>query len=314
MLNITWRSDGRGGVVQEDGELVGFIALEDWYEPETREPRPAWVVQFMVPGVDAMQRALLELDGEPATDEARAADLGTKAKAVVEQGVPPTPSPFGHAPTGLGTNAEIRELIQLTDYALESAAGRVMAAAQDERPDAAMSLNVAVTEMMGWLRTLDELGALIWSEKLTAAQRESASQDADRFISSPEAAPGLVSSEYRARQGDKRPYRDWTIALLGAHIGGWMPREQLRGFRWLAGKMLHHGPLSAVELVQWRGGEPPRWKWRTADDIFPPTRREGRPGQRQDYDREIAGKDVVGSLRFNEVAFGVERLFLPLLP
>jgi hypothetical protein len=314
MLNIEWRSDGRGGVVQEDGELVGFVALEDWYEPETREPRVAWVVQYMVPGVAAMQRALLELDGEPATDEERAAELGTKAKAVVDQGAPPTPSPFGHAPTGLGSNAEIRELIQLTNHALESAADRVMAAAQDQRPDAVMPLNVAVTEMMGWLRTLDELGALIWSEKLTTIQRESAARDADRFISSPEAAPGLVSGEYAARQANGQPYRDWTIALLGAHIGGWIPREQLRGFRWLAGKVLHHGPLSAVELVQWRSGEPPRWKWRKADDIFPSSRPEQRPGQRQDYDTEIAGKDVLGLLRFNELAFGVEQLFLPLLP
>lgn len=69
-----------------------------------------------------MQRALLELDGEPATDQAKAAELGEKAKAVVEQGAPPTPSPFGHAPTGLGSNAKVHELIQLTDYALEELA------------------------------------------------------------------------------------------------------------------------------------------------------------------------------------------------
>jgi hypothetical protein len=77
--------------------------------------------------------------------------------------------------------------------------------------------------------------------------------------------------------------------------------------------MLHHGPLSAVELVQWRSGEPPRWKWRQADDIFPPGRLEQRSGQRQDYGVEIAGSDVLGSLRFNELAFGVEQLFSPLL-
>lgn len=56
----------------------------------------------MVPGVGPMQRALLEMDGEPAPDEGRAAELGLRAKDVVEQGVPPTSSPFGHAPTGLG--------------------------------------------------------------------------------------------------------------------------------------------------------------------------------------------------------------------
>jgi hypothetical protein len=176
--------------------LVGFVALEECYEPGTREPRMAWVVQFMVPGVDAMQRALIELDGEPATDEERAAELGAKAKAVVEQGAPAAPSPFGHAPTGLGSNAEIRELIQLTGYALDSAASRVMTAAQDQRPHAVMPLNVAVTEMMGWLRTLDELGDLIWNEKLTSAQRESASRDGtpsngSRCCSSPPVLPHI---------------------------------------------------------------------------------------------------------------------------
>ena len=93
-----------------------------------------------------------------------------------------------------------------------------------------------------------------------------------------------------------------------------MPREELRGFRWLAGKLLHHGPLSAVELVQWRTGAEPRWKWRTSDDIFSPPRPEQRASQRQDYDRVVAGKDVVGGLRFNDLAYSVESLFLPLLP
>lgn len=60
-----------------------------------------------------------------------------------------------------------------------------MVAAQDEQPDAVMPMNVAVTEMMGWLRTLVEVGELIWNEKLTRAQRESASQSADQFIDSP---------------------------------------------------------------------------------------------------------------------------------
>jgi hypothetical protein len=309
MLNVRWRTDGRGGAVYEDEEFVGLIALEDWHEDGAREPRRAWVVQFVVPGEDTMQRALIELDGEPATDTARAADLATKAKAVVDQGIPPTPSPFGHALTGLGTNAETRELIQLTGYALDAAAARVMSAAQDPRPEAVMALNVAVTEMMGWLRTTDELSELIWNEKLTAAEREAVSQAADKLISSPQAAPGLVSVEYAARQASGQPYKDWTIALLGASTAGWVPREQLRGFRWLAGKMLHHGPLSAVELVQWRAGEAPRWKWRTADDIFPPSRNEQRPSQRREYDTEIAGKDVIGFLRFNELAFSLDRLF-----
>lgn len=175
-------------------------------------------------------------------------------------------------------------------------------------------MNVAITELMGWLRAVDEQGKLIWSEKLTSRERESASQAADRFISSPDARQALVSMKYQARQKDGKPYREWTIALLGVNIGAWMPRDELRGFRWLAGKMLHHGPLSAVELNSWRAGEPPRWKWRSTDDIFPPSRREQQATQRQAYDREIAGRDVLGGLRFNELAAGVERLFVPFLP
>jgi len=314
MLDINWKSDGRGGVVYEDEDFVGIISLvADWHEPQEREAQMAWVVQFMVPGVDPLQRALIDLNADPATDQTRRAELGKRAKAVVEQGVPTTPAPFGHAPTGLGTNAEIRELIQLTNYALESAEHRLSLAAQDELPDAVMPMNVAVTEMTGWLRGLDELSEIIWKEKLTDQQREIASQQADQFLSSPAAADGLVSSERAIRQANGKPYRDWTIALL-ANPFGWIQREELRGFRWLGGKMLHHGPLSAVELKQWRAGEPPRWKWRVADDIFPPPRHEQQQSQRQAYDDTIAGKDVLGALRFNELAYGVEQLFLPVLP
>jgi hypothetical protein len=94
----------------------------------------------------------------------------------------------------------------------------------------------------------------------------------------------------------------------------YIPRAELQGWRWLAGKLLHHGPLSAVERQQWRAGEDPRWKWRTADDIFPPSRPEERHAQRAEYTRTLAGKDVVGSLNFFTPLRAVESLFLPLLP
>jgi hypothetical protein len=231
MLDAKWRMDGRSAVIYEDGEFVGIISLvPDWHEPEAREPTSAWVVQFMVPGVDPLQSGLVELGSEPATDDERQQELGAKAKAVVEQGAPGTPSPFGHAPTGLGTNDEIRELLQLTNYALEQAAFRLATAAQDLRPEVVLPMNVAVTEFTGWLRGLDELCTLIWGEKLTEPQREAVSASADKFMASPDAAPGLLSSERAARQAFGKPYSDWTIALLANPLG-WISRQELRGFR-----------------------------------------------------------------------------------
>jgi hypothetical protein len=37
-VTVNWRSDGTGGNVHEDDQLVGFIKLaQDWYEPELRD-------------------------------------------------------------------------------------------------------------------------------------------------------------------------------------------------------------------------------------------------------------------------------------
>jgi hypothetical protein len=313
VLITRWREDGRGGAVYEDDQLIGLVSLvADWYEPQSREPQAAWVVQFLEPGVEGLPRVLVELDADPATDEARQADLAKSAKAIAEQGPPATPAPFGSALTGLKTMAQIRELIRLTNYGLQSAQDRVFAAAGDDRPQAVMPLLIAVTDLMAWLRGLDELANYVWKERLTDRKRERASKHADRFMDSPGAAPGLLAGERKTRQKAGHPYPDWSIALL-ANPMGWLRREELTGFRWLAGKMLHFGPLSVVELKQWRAGERPRWKWRHADRILSARVPEQRKTQRKVYNKVVAGKDVVGSFQANELAFSVERLFLPLL-
>jgi hypothetical protein len=211
MLTVNWRDDGLGGAVFADGQFIGFVSLvADWHEPQNREAQTAWVVQFMAPDVEGLPRALIELGDKPAPDEARHAELAKKAKAVVAKGAPATPAPFGDASTGLKTMAEIRDLIELTNHGLETAQGRVFAAAQDERPEAVMALLVAITDMMAWLRGLDELAAYVWKDRLTDRKRERASKQADKFMASPGAAPGLLAAERRARQSDGRPYADWS--------------------------------------------------------------------------------------------------------
>jgi hypothetical protein len=142
------------------------------------------------------------------------------------------------------------------------------------------------------------------------------SQQVDAAIARPGVQPGLIADASAKRRQTSEPYDDWTIALLVRSV--YLPRDELRGLRWLAGALLHRGPLSTVELRQWRAGEAPRWKWRVADDIVPLTRRPGERGgdkeDRQAYERVIAGRDVLGSLNLFTVLVEMEHLFLSLLP
>jgi hypothetical protein len=295
-INVHWWDDGRGGQVVEDQDHVGFIRLvSDWYEPTALEPRAAWVIDWLPEGGRLMQRCLVELHAEPVTDHAEVERLTLRAKDVIALGPPDVPAPFGFATAGL-----------------ESASARLMNEARKHDESAVVGMNVVVLELAGWLRTLDYLLALVWDTVLDAAEREAASVRVDQFLASPGAATGLLAQERQQRQTDSQPYDDWSIALLAEHA--YIPRAELHGWRWLAGKLLHHGPLSAVERQQWRAGEAPRWKWRTAEDIFSPSRHEERPRQRAQYSLTLAGKDVVGSLNFFMPLRAAESVFLPLLP
>lgn len=312
-INVYWWDDGRGGQVVEDQDHIGFIRLvPDWYEPTALEPRAAWVIDWLPEGGSLTQRSLVELDGRPVTEPAEVKRLTLEAKAVIALGPPDVPAAFGFATAGLETNAERRQLIEMATFGLESASARLMNEARKDDESAVVRMNVVVLELAGWLRTLDYLLTLVWDTVLDTAELEAVSVRVDRFLASPGAATGLLAQERRQRQSDSQPYDDWSIALLAEHA--YIPRAELQGWRWLAGKLLHHGPLSAVERRQWRAGQAPRWKWRTADDIFSPSRHEERPRQRAQFSLTLAGKDVIGSLNFFMALRAAESVFLPLLP
>jgi hypothetical protein len=78
--------------------------------------------------------------------------------------------------------------------------------------------------------------------------------------------------------------------------------------RWLAGKLLHFGPLPAAQLKQWREGEPPRWKWRQSKDIFPAKRSERKSHDRLAYDHYLADRDLIGTFNFVDALFAAEFL------
>lgn len=311
-LSGIWYGDGRAGRLEDSNGVRGFIKLvDDWYEPGCRSPRAAWVVEWMADGHDAMQRALVDLDGVPAESDDRMAALTERARAVIAGGPPAEPDRFGAAKTGLRTRTEVRDLIELTSYAVQQAARRVFDETMSDHGYAVMRINTAALEAVGWLRALDDLMQnVVWERHLTRAVRKRISEEVDRSLARPGVAKSALADAAGNRHSDGS-YQYWTDALLSR--GVWLPRRDMQAFRWLAGKLLHHGPLSAVELHHWRSGEKPRWKWRPADAIFPPPLHEERPKQRQAYSERLAGRDVAGTIELARVLVETEHLFFRLL-
>jgi hypothetical protein len=298
-----------------EARISGTVVItDDWFEPGELEPRRAWVVEWIDPDdeIPMMHRALVELGGAPAEEESRREELIAKADAVIAQGQPPQPAGFGFAATGSETRAELFERVKLTFYAVDDASGRVGSAARRTDDAAANALSVALVEMTAWLRGLDELMSHIWQHALTVAVRERASQATDESLNQrKEPPPGELVAEITARERNGNPYKDWTFALLAK--GAYLSRDELQGLRWLAGKLLHFGPLPAAELRHWRAGAGPRWKWRAADELFPLTLEEQRPTQRAAYEKHLRGQDIVGTVSFITTLIEAEFLFYRLL-
>jgi hypothetical protein len=309
MIVISWRDcpAGRIGDVHLDGDFVGFVRLaNDWFDVDDFQQHVAWVVDWMAPGIETMQRALVELGGIPAGTEEREHELAAKARITLEAGPPEAPEAFGFGPTGFVTPDELRELIQLTSFALQGAEGRLFEAVRRPDEHAVAYINIAAVELAGWVRALDYLMDSVWRNRVSDHDRERISQAVDATLTRPGVLPGIISDAQARRTQTGKPYEDWTIALLSK--GVFLPRRDLMAWRWFAGKLLHHGPLSAVERLPWRQGAEPRWKWRSADAIFPPALREIRPAHRAAFSDSLAG-----STSFFHPLHEMEFLFDPLL-
>lgn len=114
VIETLWRDSpaGRIGDVHEDAGLIGFVRLaNDWFDPDDLQQHVAWVVEWMVPGIDVMQRGLVELGEMPASTSDREHDLGAKARAVLVAGPPEAPEAFGFGPTGFETKDQLRGLV-----------------------------------------------------------------------------------------------------------------------------------------------------------------------------------------------------------
>lgn len=290
----TWHSDGTYATLQDrdDGLLATLMLIDDWYMPGRREPIRAWVVEWFDQSYDEprMARTRIDVAAMPAPDEDTMAALSEAGAAVTRTAPPAEPEPFGHAETGLARGNEIHRRIKLIALAIQEAQARLIDAASVAEPWGAHRVLIALTEAVGWVRALDDAMNHFW-RGLSDDRRADITAQIDEALERP--VWNLKFVAWAKTQRNETGYSDWTLGLLVRSAG--LPREDLRGMRWLAGKLLHFGPLPAAALQQWREGEPPRWKWRPSNEIFPAGRGERRSHDRLAYDRSLAGRDLIGT-------------------
>lgn len=306
-LVATWRSDGTHATLrdEDDGLWATLKLVDDWYLPGDRKPCAAWVVEWLAGSDDDPQMARTRLDvaERAAPDEDAMARLSEAAAAVARTAAPAVPEPFGHTATGLARDSEIHKRIELISHAIQEANGRLDHAARVTEPWGAHRVLIALTETVGWVRALDDAMNHVWHD-LSSDLRATITARIDEVLESPGWDPKFVA--WAKAQRGQAGYSDWTLGLLVRRAA--LSREDLRGMRWLAGKLLHFGPLPAVELKQWREGEPPRWKWRESKEIFPAKRGERRSHDRSAYDRYLAGRDLIGTFNLFNALFATEFL------
>lgn len=296
-IHATWGSDGRFADLRRNDERLADVRLvDDWYEPGARNARLAWVVHWF--DDNAAHRSLVELDAKAAMTRARREELTWMAIDAIDRGRHPCPAPFGAAATGLASATELSNRIQLMSHALQRAESRLSDAARTTDQSSGVLVAIAVTETLAWLRVLDEVLDHTW-RRLPREIRE-----AELLVADDRIARGDGAGSDRNRPG--QPYREWFMPLVG--LGFVLTRNELLGFRWLAGQLLHRGPLPATELRQRHAGEAPRWEWRQADAIDP-RRRNRQDEWRAQYDRRIAGRDIVGTLNLTAMLIEMEHLF-----
>jgi hypothetical protein len=290
---------------EDDGLWATLRLVDDWYMPECREPERAWVVEWLDRSDEEPQMTRTRLDAleQPAPDEDTMARLSEAAAVVARMAPPAEPEPFGHAETGVGRDIEIHRRIELISHAIQEAEGRLNDAARTTASWGADRVLISLTEALGWVRALDDAMNHVW-RGLSGEARGDITARIDEALERPGWDRKFVA--WAKAQRNETGYSDWTLGLLVRSAG--LPREDLRGMRWLAGKLLHFGPLPAAEMKQWREGEAPRWKWRPSREIFPASRGERKSHDRLAYDRYLAGRDLIGTFNFFNALLAAEFL------
>jgi hypothetical protein len=306
-LQATWWTGGTHAQLRdEENDLWARVELvDDWYPEGSRKPEPAWTVEWLCgSGEEArMVRDRLDIAPNAAQDRDAMVRVSEAAAQLARGSAPGEPPPFGHAGTGITRAAEAHKRVELISHAVQAASGRLHEAALSDHEWAGDLVLVALTEAVAWVRALDDAMNHLWRARPKPYFGD-ITKKIDSVLQRRGWDPKFVS--WARSRRDAAGYDDWTIGLLIRGIG--VPRDELLGIRWLAGKLLHFGPLPAVELKQWRAGEPPRWKWRPAADIFSTTRGERRSDGRSAYDDALAGRDLIGTFNLFDPLHAAELL------
>jgi hypothetical protein len=157
----------------------------------------------------------------------------------------------------------------------------------------------ALQEALHWLYVVDSTFGVIWLQ-LTDQERENLSVNVDEraakaITNNKELRPDLdpqqdaVFASYYERQLTGTTYRHWSDVLLA----GAFHRRFFQAIKWVRGQLSHAGTPAPMELVQFREGAQPRWKWAASRDFA-----RGRPDDagRHAYDNVLSGHDVTGLL------------------
>lgn len=308
-----WDPDGARADLYRGEDWIGSLRLLDaWFTAGSRIPQSAWVVEWQVgKGPTISEQALVELDGKPALDAERKADLARRGCALIGDRIQLPPAPFGVVSTDLGSSLGLCDRIQAISHALQSAEHRLDGAARITEEWGGVRVLTSLTEALAWLRALDEVLRFTWQQVVHPTLREAASKRIDEAISRRRELPDFVQEAFAERQLRGSPYTEWTLLLLDRGLA--LSPEDLRGLRWVAGKMLHFGPVPAVGLTQFRPGVQPRWTWRRAEEIFPDASEDRQRGQRRLYEANLAGRSMLSKFKLTMMLIETELLFCGLI-
>lgn len=307
-----WDPDGaRADLYRGDAWIGSLCLLDAWFTTRSRTPRSAWVIEWQVgSGPRLSEQALVELDGKPALDGEQKADLARRACALIGDRIQPPPA-FGAVSTDVESSQGRCDRIKAISHALQGAEHRLDAAARITEEWGGVKVLTSLMEALAWLRALDEVLRFTWQQAVHPTLREAASKQIDDAISRRRELPDFVQEAFAERQRRGSPYTEWTLLLLDRGLA--LSPGDLQGLRWLVGKMLHFGPVPAVELTQFRPGVQPRWTWRRADEIFPDASEDRRPGQRRLYEANLAGRSMLSKFKLTMMLIETELLFCGLI-
>jgi hypothetical protein len=308
-----WDPSGRRAILHRGDNWIGALRCrDDWFTDGSKAPESAWVVEWRSrrPGW-YFEQALVELGAQAANDERRRDDLAMRAAALIDQPLGSPPEPFAVPSTDRDSSDGLRNRIEAISQALQDAEHRLDEAARVTEEWAGMTVLIALSEALAWLRVLDEVLDWAWRHAVEPGLREAESRRVDDVLQKRRTLPDFAQEAASQRQNSGSPYQEWTLLLLDRGLA--LSPGDLGGLRWLAGKMLHYGPLPVVELRQSNQGSPPRWTWRPANKIFPPIPDERSRRQKEFYEAHLAGRTMLFKFKLTFMLIEMEILFFGLL-